>query len=88
MNKNKSNYNTLSSNRNSFGISLLLYHPSNATKHLFCQFDEESGIRPRCSEIPETARKPLSITPKGNISYVNTSNSANRSKQGQHAPFL
>jgi hypothetical protein len=41
--KKKSKHISLSSYRNSFGISLLLYLPSNATSHPLCRFDEEPG---------------------------------------------
>jgi DDE family transposase len=52
--KKKSKHMSLSSNRTSFGISLLLYLPSNATEHPLCRFDEEPGLRQRCSASAET----------------------------------
>src|SRR5437764_819364 len=52
--KKKSKHTSLSSNRTSFGISLLLYLPSNATEHPLCRFDEEPGLRQRCSASAET----------------------------------
>src|SRR5947209_14731833 len=54
--KNKSKHASLSSNRTSFGISLLLYLPSNATEHPLCRFDEEPGLRQWCSASAETTQ--------------------------------
>jgi hypothetical protein len=44
-----------SSDRNSFGTSLLLCFPCKATEHPLCRFDEELGILQRSSHIPEAA---------------------------------
>ncbi len=54
--------------RTSFGISLLLYLPSNATQHPLCRFDEEPGLRLRCPASAETAQVPDLPHRKGTFS--------------------
>ena len=77
---NKSSYHALSSDRNSFGISLLLYLPSNATQHPLCRFDEEPGLRQRCSATAcrdRTARITLTYCTERVHLYVNRSKQVN-----------